>query len=215
MRTPARLVLQTRGAVRTFFALCRVHFELVLLLLLIKYTTMDVLITKVSQQLGLEEAVVQKSLGAVLAFLNEQVKKKDFDFSKILSHLQGAEQLMRDADAQEAAAKGAATEQRKGPTGIVGLIFTLLKAFGVIAILKKLLSTFFGENAVGLIDTIEDGAELAVVMDKLGIDHDQGVKIVKMLVDFMKQKVSPETVEQLADSVPALKAFVGETKKEE
>jgi len=176
---------------------------------------MDVLIPKVSQQLGLDEAVVRKALGAVLAFLNEQVKKKDFDFSKILSHLQGAEQLMRDADAQEAAAKGTATEQQKGPTGIVGLIFTLLKAFGVIAILKKLLSTFFGENAVKLIDTIEDGAELAVVMEKLGIDHDQGVKIVKMLVDFMKQKVSPETVEQLADSVPALKAFVGETKKEE
>jgi len=176
--------------------------------------TMDELINQVSNKIGVPPEQVQKALGAVLVFLKEQVARKDFDFNQILSHLQGAEQLLQDAQAQEAVRETTASSTG-GYTGLTGLIVYLFKTFNVFAILKKILSTFFGENATQLIDTIQDGAELSAVLNKLGIDNEKGVKLVKMLVDFMKDKVSPETVEQLSEKVPALKAFLGDTKKEE
>jgi hypothetical protein len=85
----------------------------------------------------------------------------------------------------------------------------------VLDLLKKLLSTFFGDNAMQMIGTLQDGAELSAVLNKLGIDNEKGVKIVAMLVEFMKEKISPATVEQLSEKVPALKAFLRESKKEE
>lgn len=157
---------------------------------------------------------MRKAVGAVLAFLKDQVANKNFDFNKILEQLQGAQEIMEDSEAQEAARAGPASATG-GYTGITGLIYMIFKAFGVFEILKKLLSTFFGENAVQMIDAVKDGAELSAVLSKLGIDQEQGAKMVQMLVDFLKEKVSPETVEQLSESVPALKAFLGESKKEE
>lgn len=172
---------------------------------------MDSLISKVSNQLGFEEQVVRQALGAVLAFLKEQLAGKEFDFDKILSQLHGADQLMRNAEAQ----KAVRDQQREhnpaqGYTGITGLIITLLQLFGVLEILKRLLKTYFGEKALQMIDTVKDGTQLAVVLKKLGIDRTHGIKMVKMLVDFMKEKVSPETVEQLAEAVPSLQSFLNE-----
>jgi len=175
---------------------------------------MDELIKQISQNLGVEEDQVKKALGAVLAFLKDQVANKNFDFNKILEQLQGADKLMQDSEVQEAAREGQ-TSRTGGYTGITGLLYMIFNTFGVFDILKKLLSTFFGENAVQMIDTIKDGAELSAVLNKIGIDNEKGVKMVKMLVDFLKDKVSPETVEQLSENVPALKAFLGENKKDE
>ena len=177
---------------------------------------MDELIARISQKLGVEEEKVRTALGAVLAFLKDQVANKNFDFSKILEHLKGAEQLMKESSETMAAARaGEDNSPTGGYTGIMGLLYMMFKTFGVLDILKKLLSTFFGENAVQMIDTIADGAELSAVLNKIGIDNENGVKIVKMLIEFMKDKVSPETIEQLAEKVPSLKAFLGESKKEE
>ena len=175
---------------------------------------MDELIARISQRLGVEEEQLRKALGAVLAFLKDQVANKNFDFRKILESLQGAEQLMKDSEATTAkvAGKGSSTG---GYTGIAGLLYMLLHTFGVFDVFKKLISTFFGENAMQMIDTLQDGAELSAVLNKLGIDNEKGVKIVTMLVEFMKEKISPETVEQLSDKVPALKAFLRVNKKEE
>lgn len=159
--------------------------------------------------------IFRSTSSTVLKFLNDQAQQRDFDFSSILSNLDGAEDLMHSSEARTAAAEGEAARSSGSPMSIVGLVFALLKIFGVIAILKGLLATFFGENAVKMLDTATEGAELAAVMNSLGVDREQGVKMVKMLFDFMKEKVSPETVEQLVDVVPALKAFLGETKKEE
>lgn len=177
---------------------------------------MDELIARISQKLGVEEEKARTALGAVLAFLKDQVAHKNFDFTNILEHLNGAEQLMKDSSATMAASRaGADTSPTGGYTGIICLLYMIFKTLGVLDILKKLLSTFFGENAVQMIDTISDGAELSAVLKKIGIDNEKGVKIVKMLIEFMKDKVSPETVEQLSEKVPALKAFLGESKKEE
>jgi hypothetical protein len=39
--------------------------------------------------------------------------------------------------------------------------------------------------------------------------------MVKMLIDFVKEKVSPETVQQIMQQVPAIQVFLGEAKKDE
>lgn len=121
---------------------------------------------------------------------------------------------MKDTEAKEAAAQGEA-KQSGGAFGILGLIVTLLKIFGVLEILKRLLSTFFGDGAVKMLDTVTDGAELTAVLSSFGIEPEQGAKMIKMLIDYMKEKVSPEKVEELAEMVPSLKAFLDDTKKEE
>ena len=174
---------------------------------------MDELIRLVVDRLGLDENVTRKAIGAVLAFLKDQVGE-DFDFSKITSQLQGAESLMNDSEAQTAAREGVETKSSK-PTGIIGLILSIMKAFGVLEILKKLLATFFGESAVKMIESVSEGAELAVVLNKLGISQEQGATIVKMIVNFMKDKIDPETVEKLTEQVPALKALVGQAEAQE
>ena len=176
---------------------------------------MDELTRLISARLGLEEGVVRKATGALLRFLDEQ-SGSGFDFNKILSSLPGAEGLMKDEEAEQAVRSA---PRASGPSGIFGLvfhlIFSLLQAFGVIAILKKLLTNVFGENAAKMIDTFSDGAQLAAVLGKLGIDHQQGLKMVRMVVDYMKEKVDPETIDKLTEQVPAVKAFLDEEKKEE
>jgi uncharacterized protein (DUF2267 family) len=177
---------------------------------------MDELIPLVVSKLNLDEAQVKTAIGAVLKFLSEQ-SSDSFDFEAILSKLPGAADLMNDDTARAAVVEGEEEAKKKssGPSGIIGLVFLLLKAFGVMAILKNLLSTFFGENAVKLLESVEDGAELTAVMSKLGMSRDQGIKVVRMVVDFMKDKVDAETIEKLTGQIPALKAFLSESKKDE
>mmetsp|Transcript_18248 Transcript_18248/g.30276 ORF Transcript_18248/g.30276 Transcript_18248/m.30276 type:complete len:175 (+) Transcript_18248:105-629(+) len=174
---------------------------------------MDKLIGMVSERLSLEEGVVRNALGAVLSFLKNQ-SAGSFDFDKIISAVPGTKELMEKApDAEEAAASRSTGGGSMG--GLIGMVFTLLKTFGVMAILKNLLSTFFGEGAVKMLESAGDGAELSGLLGNLGVSRDQGISMTQMLVDFMKEKVSPETIDQLTDSIPAVKAFLGETKKAE
>jgi flagellar biosynthesis component FlhA len=87
---------------------------------------------------------------------------------------------------------------------------------GVLELIKKFLTPFLGVSTVKqLIDSVEDGAELAIILQNLGISREQGVQMVKMLVDFLKETVSPETVQKITEQVPAIKVFMGEAKKEE
>ena len=180
---------------------------------------MDELIKLVADQLGLDEAVVKKSLGAILAFVKE--KATNLDFNKLLADLgETAQTLLQDEDAEnavhEATRDGPGGDgDSKGPTGIFGLIFTILKAFGVMEMLKKLLQPVFGESVVKMLETVEDGAELAVVLEKLGVSREKAVQMVKMLFDFVKEKAGPETVQKVVDEIPAVKVFLGEAKKED
>jgi uncharacterized protein (DUF2267 family) len=175
---------------------------------------MDELIVLVVGKLGLDEVVVKQAIGAVLKFLKER-SPDSLDFDAILSKLPGAANLMRDDKAKAAVQEGEQQAKKSGPSGIIALVLSLLKVFGVLAILKQLLSTFFGESAVKLLDSIEDGAELTAVMRQLGINRDQGIKVVRMVMDFMKDKVDSDTIEKLTEQIPGLKAILAESKKEE
>jgi uncharacterized protein (DUF2267 family) len=175
---------------------------------------MDELIHLVVGKLGLDEVVVKQAIGAVLKFLKER-SSDSFDFDAILSKLPGAADLMKDDKARAAVNEGEQQAKKSGPSGIIALVFSLLKIFGVLAILKQLLSTFFGESAVKLLESVEDGAELTAVMRQLGINRDQGIKVVRMVMDCMKDKVDSDTIEKLTEQIPGLKAILTESKKDE
>jgi uncharacterized protein (DUF2267 family) len=175
---------------------------------------MDQLILLIVDKLGMDEDVVKHAIGAVLKFLKER-SSGSFDFDAILSKLPGAADLMKDDKARAAVQEGEQQAKKSGPSAIIGLVFSLLKVFGVLAILKQLLSTFFGESAVRLLESVEDGAELTAVMRKLGINRDQGIKVVRMVMDFIKDKVDSDTIDKLTEQIPALKAILTESKKDE
>jgi hypothetical protein len=90
-----------------------------------------------------------------------------------------------------------------------------LKTFGVLAILKNLLQPIFGDSAVKLIDGVEGGAELATLFNSLGIDRSQGMTMVTTLIDYLKDKFDPDTIDSLIEQIPALKLFLSDSKKEE
>lgn len=171
---------------------------------------MDDLIKIVAGKIGVDEGVAKKAIGAVLNFLKEQ-DLKSINFDEILSKLQGAQDLMKDRDVQIAVKEGEAEQPKSGGGGIFGLVFSILKAFGVIAMLKQLLQPIFGDSAVKMIDSLEDGAQLAAIMSKLGIDRQQATKVVNSIITFMKEKLDVDTVNKLTESVPALKVFLEES----
>lgn len=177
---------------------------------------MDQLITKVCEKLGIEQDVAKKAVGAVLKYIQENHPQDKIDFNAIMEKLQGANELVTDyTTSREAVGAEEMKASSSSGGGLFGLIFSLLKLFGIIAMLKAFVQPIFGDSAVKLIDSVEDGADLAIVLNKLGIDREQARNLCTTLVSFMKEKLDPELVEKLLDAVPAVKAFVGDFKKEE
>lgn len=178
---------------------------------------MDGLIEKVSSTLGLDEIVVKRAIGGILEFLKDNVGE-DFDFNKIVGKLQGADTLIENADKPlpETAERAEGTAASPGGSStIIQLITWILSAGPVLDILKKILSIFFGESAVQMIDSAGDGAELVGKLNKLGLSTEQGKQMVSMLISFMKSKVGDETIDELTDKIPALKAVLDTAKKDE
>mmetsp|Transcript_24925 Transcript_24925/g.61306 ORF Transcript_24925/g.61306 Transcript_24925/m.61306 type:complete len:191 (-) Transcript_24925:1744-2316(-) len=190
---------------------------------------MEELTRVAADKLGLDPKVVEQAMGAVLRFLKDQ--SGSFDFSKITSAIKGVQDLMnqkpetaegtvtettsRDAPAEEASGSGGGPSASVKPAGIIGLIFSVLEMFGVLAMLKTILESVFGEGAARMIESAKEGAELTTVLGELGIDREKGMKLVTMLVDFMKDKLDGDTINKLVDQVPAVKMFLNQAKKEE
>ena len=182
---------------------------------------MDQLIPLVCSSTGIDEATAKKALGALLRFLKDQASKTDFDFDdKILAQLDGTEELMEDETAREVVEEAESSPKSAGGggglfLGIFKLVWSLLKIFGVLAMLKQLLEPVLGENAAKLIDGVEDGTQLASIFGSLGIDRSQGTTMIKTVVDYLKDKLDSDTIDALVEQVPALKLYLSEGKKEE
>jgi hypothetical protein len=180
---------------------------------------MDKLISLVCTHTGVDEPTAKKAVGALLRFLKDQAAKTDFDFDdKILAQLDGSDALMEDNTAKEAVEKAEAGEGAGGG-GLAGtafsIVWSLLKTFGILAMLKQLLQPIFGDYAVKLISGVEEGAELASIFNSLGIDRSQGMTMVRTVIDFLKDKFDSDTIDSLVEQIPALKVFLSEGKKEE
>jgi len=162
--------------------------------------------------LGVEERVVKRALGAVLCFLNKKQEQgtitKD-NFETILSVMGGgtAKEWMEDER------QYSSHPQQHQPITLVGLIFFLLQLFGIWTLLKGLLQKYSATFGLKLLETMEDGFQLDQLLARLGITHEQGIVLVGMLVEFIKQKLTPETVQNLLQHIPALQAFLDESKK--
>jgi hypothetical protein len=190
---------------------------------------MDELITKVCTKLNVDEDVAKQAIGAILIFLKEQVDlyggKGEFDFSRITDKLKGAIPLMNDAPKTAAEAKK--EHQENHPEGetfttsqslfqsVVAVIQYILTVGPIFDLLKKMLSTFFGEGAVQMLESSKDSADMMAILSNLGISHETAKHMMTLLVSFLNEKVGPETVEKLSECVPALQPFLETTKKEE
>jgi hypothetical protein len=182
--------------------------------------TMDKLVSLVCSHTGVDESTARKALGALLRFLKDQAAKTDFDFDdKILAKLDGSESIMGDSAAKEDVGETDLGVAGAGGGSLVvsalSLVWSLLKIFGVLTILKQLLQPIFGDYAVKLIDGIEEGAELASIFNSLGIDRSQGMTMVRTVIDFLKDKIDSDTIDSMVEHIPALKVFLSEGKKKE
>ena len=184
---------------------------------------MDQLIPLVCSSTGIDEATAKKAMGALLRFLKNQAAKTDFDFDdKILAQLDGTEELMEGETAREVVEEAESSPKSGGGEGGNGLllgtfklVWSLLKAFGVLAMLKQLLEPLLGENAAKLIDGVEDGTQLASIFGSLGIERSQGITMIRTVVDYLKDKLDSDTIDSLVEQIPALKLYLSEGKKEE
>jgi hypothetical protein len=189
---------------------------------------MDQLIQKIAAKSGLEEAVVKKALGALLVYLQHQTSRDGgFNFKRlILDQIPGFESALQGAVPKETSDTSSGSNDRAAPADAttsntspfhtcIGIVLYLFQLFGVMAMLKSLLERFFGPDAAKLISSVGDGAELVALLHRLGVSREQGTQMVNMVLQFVQEKVGAETVDQLKAYVPALKAFLEESKKKQ
>lgn len=126
-----------------------------------------------------DEPTTRACIGAILAFLKQH--HGSFDFSKIASSISGLDDLISEAEDDDAIPQipkpqpvggGDATTAADSPpvapntssgsssTSIFSLIVTIFRLLGLFAIIKQLLSLvpIVGQPAVRLIEGIEDGS---------------------------------------------------------
>lgn len=178
----------------------------------------DVLVKQITAKLNLDEQITRKAIGLVLSFVNKTCQKHNYDFSQILQKLQGADTLIarsNDPLPNNASSGGSGTYDFVG--SVIELVTWFLRVGFVVDILKRILSIFFGEKAVELIDSAGDGTELIGKLNTIGISREQGTKVISMLVSFMKQHLDPKTIDELVEKIPVLQVIIGkdDTKKEE
>jgi len=165
---------------------------------------MDTLINQIVNQLDLDPSQAKSAIGAILRFCRTQAVDNNFDFDAFLTKLPGSESLLQTEKNYDVT-----TQQQSNVVLIIGLLTWFLKAFGIMEILKTLLTRFFGDSAVKLLDSAGDGAELASVFRSLGMNREQGTKMVAMFVDYAKLKAGPVVIDKLLESIPALQTFLG------
>ena len=174
------------------------------------------LIKQVTLKLNLDDELTRRAIGLVLAFVSKTCDKNNFDFHQILQKLQGADTLIARSNDP---LPNKVTNPPGSSTDIVGsviaLITWLLSIGAVVDILKRILSMFFGDKAVQMIDSAGDGTELLGKLHSIGMTHDQGTKVVAMLISFLKQHLDPKMIDELVEKNPALKAVIGNTTKKQ
>lgn len=140
---------------------------------------MDELIQQLTAKLGIDESVAKAATGKAMAMVKENVGEDLF--GKIASAVPGA------GDVAEA---GAST-----PTPSEG-------GGGMLGSLASMASSALGGSA-------GSGLELGAALGDAGLPTDQMGSFVKMVIDFLKDKVGDEVMEQVLAKFPMLKTLVG------
>ena len=190
---------------------------------------METLVQNAADRLGLEARVVKQALRALFCFLRDKQRRGEIsvDIEQMVSLLIGggkndssSDDWMNDENTtttrSSSSSKGEEESQRHPrPTTIWQLLWFILGLFGILHLLKQVLSHAF-PPAVRWIETLEDGYKLdQLLRQRFGMTHEQGMVLVGMLVNFMKQNLQPETVDSLLQHVPALLSFANEGNKKQ
>lgn len=140
---------------------------------------MDELIAQLTSKLGIDESVASAATGKAMAMVKEHAG--DDLFSKISSAVPGADNI---------AAEGAApAEEAEGGGGMLGALAGMA---------SSALGGSAGE-AMGLASSLGDA----------GLEAGQVGGFASTLMDFLKDKVGDEVLEQILAKVPMLKSLMG------
>jgi hypothetical protein len=138
---------------------------------------LDKLIKEVVDQLGLDGEITRKALGlgALLSFLKSRVGEA-FDFSEILTKLEGAEALIRRSAEEEPLPEENTARGAQGGSTFHSRIVIVLNSPHIaliLAILKQFLGVFM-PLVLSMLESAGDGAELVDLLNKLGLSMYQG-----------------------------------------
>ena len=173
---------------------------------------MDALITKVAQQLNLEEAVVRRGIGQILQFCQQQVPP---DYKAYFDKIPGANNLVRTADEPlpDDVSKPA---QPKSFLGLLlSFVIWILTAGPILDFLKKILTPLLGDKAPELLDSVSDSASLASKLQSLGITTEKVAPLVQNVVKYMRENLGDEQVDDMLNQIPAISPLLEAAKKDE
>uniref|UniRef100_A0A7S0AYY2 Uncharacterized protein n=1 Tax=Minutocellus polymorphus TaxID=265543 RepID=A0A7S0AYY2_9STRA len=203
-----------------------------------KSNSVDDLISKAAQLIGVDVDTTRQCIGAILAFLKQQAQGRSFDFTKITGSIAGLDDLISEAEDDDSLPQipkpkpGIPTSESEGATpadsppvaptssgssstsSIFNLVVTIFRLFGIFAIIKQFLSLvpIVGQPAVRLIEGIEDGSisDGAELLQilKTKINKEQAIRLVKLVFDFMQENLDADTLSSLKKEVPAIKAIM-------
>lgn len=182
-------------------------------------------VSQAAQRLGVPEATLQQAVGAILVFLQNRQQQSDYNddtstrsygdvLNTIIAAL-GAQAWMRQAQQSSSSSSSSNSSSSRSPsvsaTTVVGLILFLLQLFGIWNILRQLFQRYHSDVGLRILQAMEDGVQLDRLLSQYGISHEQGIVLFGFMFDYLQQKVSPETLQQLIRLVPALQAFLDES----
>ena len=138
---------------------------------------MDAFIKQVSSSAGVDETEARNFLGKLLDFIKKNAPE---DVSADISaKVPGADEVMKDATT---------------PSNDL-----VKQCMPVLDMLKKLVEQVMGGDAA-------KAAELTEICSKSGVTPEQGGAMIQKLLDFLKEKVGPDTVTKITEQLPALQA---------
>ncbi|SRR6056297_3649075 len=140
---------------------------------------MDELIARLTSKLGINDSIAKAATEKALAMLKEHAG--DDLFGQIADKVPGAAEM-----AEHGVASGAATA---GDGGLLGK-------------LAGMASSALGKSAGG-------GLELGAALSETGLKSDQMGGFVSMIIEFLKEKVGDDVMEQVLGKFPMLKSLMG------
>ncbi|MEM6978177.1 MAG: DUF2780 domain-containing protein [Planctomycetota bacterium] len=140
---------------------------------------MDELIKQITSQLGIDNETAQSGVGKTMAMLKDQAG--DDLFSQISNSVPGIEQLISKAS--------------ESPAGDAA-------GGGMLGKLAGMASSALGGSAGG-------GLELGSALTSMGIDSSKLGPFVTLIVNFLKENVGDEIMDQILSKFPMLKTLLG------
>ena len=142
---------------------------------------MDEFIKQTASQVGVEESQAKEFVGKIMAFVNKN----------------SSDEVSKDINAKAPEVDSLVDMVKSGS----GAENDMLKpCMPILEKLKDLLPQFFGGDAA------KQTVEVTEIMTKSGVSPQQGAEMISKVLEFLKTKVGPGTVNKITEQVPALQS---------